>query len=124
MRNKQRMTEAQLRERLFLARAYIDLTKLMCGRMFPHLTNANLEALIAVMCVFVGEAEGRPPTVTKIAQHSGLTRQTVYRRLEYLIELGRVVRVGKRYYMAENAMEPDPHNRLMKILERARPHGR
>jgi hypothetical protein len=110
----------RLRERLRLARLYILLTRTFHEMAFPHTAKSygsNIEALLVLVCVFIGDAEGRPTTVTKIASHAGLPRATVYRRLEQLCAIKKITRVGRSYYLASGAAHPDDHGRLSKILE-------
>jgi hypothetical protein len=116
LHNRQSLvTNGKLRERLGIAMAYVELTRVMCDLGFGG--EIHMETLLTALCVFIGEAEGRPTTATKIAQHSGLPRATIYRRLGELMKLKKVVRVGRNYCLAENAITPDRNNRLSRILD-------
>jgi DNA-binding IclR family transcriptional regulator len=77
---------------------------------------SDLETLLVLLCVFIGEAEGRPTTVTKIASHSGISRQSVYRKLDQLMELKKIERIGRNYHLAEGAVVVDKTGRLKRIL--------
>lgn len=116
MRNSQaHVTRAQLVTRARLARAYVEMTRVWCDRLFPHQRFINLEALVVGLCVFIGDAERRPMTVARLSQCSGLSRQTIYRRLKQLVASGRVVREGRRYYMGKDMVTHDYNGKLSKI---------
>lgn len=111
----------ELRERLKLARLYLALTHELLARIFNGKRNrvrgSDLESLLVVVCVFIGDAEGRPTTATKIASHSGLPRPSVYRHLMRLIRLKKVARVGNNYRLTKTAINPDDKRRLARILD-------
>lgn len=106
-------------ERLKLLRIYIEFTRTLHLVAFPKKARrfgSDLETLIVLSCVFIGDAEGRPMTATKIASHAGLPRATVYRRLEQLMKIKRITRLARNYYIAPGAASPDHHGRLSKVL--------
>ena len=110
----------RLRERLKLARLYVLLTQTFYEMAFPKRARnfgANTELLLVFICVFIGDAEGRPTTVTKLASHAGLPRATVYRRLEQLCALKKIVKVKRSYHLAPGAASPDDRGRFSRILE-------
>lgn len=105
--------------RLRVVRGYLQLTKMMHAMAFPGAKKgwgSDIELLLVLMCVFVGDASGRPVSASKIVIHVGLSRATVYRRIETLMALGKIVRIGRLYYLAPNMMSPDPLVSLSKIL--------
>lgn len=110
------VSPAALRQKLRLSRIYVDLTRELMEMAFNGKSGADIEALLVLLCVFVGDAEGRRNTATKIASHSGLARQSVYRRLNLLIDLGKVVKSGRNYYLAQGAAVADEKGRLSRIL--------
>jgi hypothetical protein len=112
------LSAERLRERLKLARIYVQMTRTFSELAFPKRKNygSDLETLLVFTCVFIADAEGRPTTVTKIAANAGMPRATVYRRLEHLCKLKKVVQVGRSYYLAPGAASPDEHGKLTKIL--------
>jgi DNA-binding Lrp family transcriptional regulator len=55
-----------------------------------HLDLASTAILTAVE---LGHTEGRPVSELKLAQTTGLSRQTVGRRLDHLVEMGEILRV-------------------------------
>jgi hypothetical protein len=115
------VSSADLRERLNLARLYLALTHVFLARLFKGKRNrirgTDLESLLVVVCVFIGDAEGRPTTATKIASHSGIPRPSVYRHLNRLIRLKKVVRIGHSYRLTGTAIFPDEERRIARILE-------
>lgn len=110
----------RLREKLNLSRMYVSLTRELYEMAFPKRSRgfgSDVETLLVLLCVFIGEADGRPTTPTKLALHSGLSRPTVYRRLDQLMQLKKVVRIGHSYHIAEGAAAFDKNGRLAKILD-------
>jgi hypothetical protein len=107
--------------RFELGRWYLALTRTMNELSFPEDRagfGSNLELLLVYIGVFVGDAEGRPTSATSISHHCGLTRPTVYRRLEELIARKRVVREGRNYFIAPGAAPIDGNNLLLKVLDK------
>lgn len=114
-----RVAQEEIPGRLQMVRAYIALTRIMHGMAFPDAKKGfggDLETLLVLMCVFVGDADGRPMSASKIANYSGLTRATVYRRLECLMAIGKIVRVNNVYYCAKDVVTPDIDGKLAKTL--------
>lgn len=109
-------SQSQLRQKLKISRVYVDLTREMMAMAFNGRRGADLEALLVLLCIFIGEADGRKTTATNIALHSGLSRTSVYRRLEYLIKTGKAMRVGHNYCLAEGAVVVDERGMLPRIL--------
>jgi hypothetical protein len=120
MRFSQRVPPEQLRQRLKVARMYVNLTRTMHQLAFPKSKKgfgAELETMLVLMCVFIGDAEGRPMSASKIASFAGLPRATVYRRLEHLIRQKKIVRVGNAYHYAKDAVSPDPRGQLHRLID-------
>lgn len=113
------MSPEQLADRFELVRMYVSLTRASYELAFPERKSfgADLETMLVLMGVFLGDAEGRPTTVTKIATYCGLPRASVYRRLEDLIRLKKVDREGRSYYLAEGAITPDKNRKLNRIVD-------
>jgi hypothetical protein len=122
MKFQQAIPEATLLRRLDLARLYVDLTHVMHQVAFPGRPNSgsDLELLMVLLCVFIGDAEGRQTTVSKIAAHAGMPRPNVYRRLEELCEEKWIVRTGRTYHIAQGAARDDPRldSMIAKYLEK------
>lgn len=110
-----------LEERLDLCRWYLALTRTMYELTFPGggaSFGSNMELMLVIIGVFVGDAEGMPTTATKIAGHCGLSRATVYRRLDELMTMGKVTREGRNYFIAPGAAPLDGQNLLPKVLDK------
>lgn len=103
--------------RLKLARLYVNLTHTAHSIVFPGRKGATeLELLLVLLCVFIGDAEGRPTTATKISAHAHLARATTYRRLDDLIRLKKVKKSGRTYHLAPNSLTPDENKRLQRVV--------
>jgi hypothetical protein len=106
--------------RLKAAKLYVDLTRTLKDIAYPPGAKSlrlDIETLLVVIAVFIGDGDDRPMTATKIAHFTELPRATVYRKLDQLIKLRKIVRVGRRYFYAENAMNPEPLDHLGAILK-------
>lgn len=62
---------------------------------------AMLESFPVYLSIFVGDAEGRPMTVTKIANYTEMPRSSIYRVLERLLVNGRVKKDGRFYRVGD-----------------------
>lgn len=121
------VSEDIMEERLELCRWYLALTRTMQELTFPQQSRgfgSNLELMLVLMGVFIGDAEGRHVTATKIAHHCGLSRPAVYRRLAELIKLGKVVRDEHSYFVAPGAAPLDPEGHLPAVLRKFPPLSR
>jgi hypothetical protein len=110
----------QIRERLSIARLYVAMTRTLHEVTFPQSESgygAELESLLVALCVFIGDAEGRPMSASKIAIYAGLPRASVYRRLERLAKQKKIIRVGRAYHCAESAGSSDDYGRLRRLLD-------
>lgn len=108
-----------IQERLDLCRWYLALTRTMHDLTFPKKRGgygSDMELMLVLMCIFIGDAEGRPTSATKISNHCGLSRTTVYRCPEKLIALKKVARDGRNYFLAPGAAAIDAKNALPAIL--------
>jgi hypothetical protein len=115
-----RASADQIRERLRIARLYVAMTRTLHEVTFPQSGSgygAELESLLVALCVFIGDAEGRPMSASNIAIHAGLPRASVYRRLERLTKQKKIVRVGRSYHYGESAGGSDDYERLRRLLD-------
>lgn len=110
-----------IQERLDLCRWYLSLTRTMHELTFP-LDKAgfgsSMELMLVFIGVFIGDAEGRPTTATKIAVHCGMARASVYRRLKQLMAMGKVTRERRNYYIAPGAAPIDERGLLPTVLDK------
>jgi hypothetical protein len=110
-----------MQQRLDLCRWYLALTQTMYEMTFPDHRGgfgSNMELMLVLIGVFIGDAEGRPTTATKIAGHCGLSRATVYRRLDQLITMRKITREGRNYFIAPGVAPADEQGLLSRVLEK------
>jgi len=111
------ISPAHLKKKLNVARIYLALTREFLERAFPS-GKEDLEALLVLICIFIGDAEGRSTTATKLASHSGLSRTAVYRRLEFLVRIKKIIRIGDSYHLATGALVADEQGKVSKIINK------
>ena len=93
-------------QRLVIGRLIIDIMRNLHVAYAPagEPFGSRLEIAFIALCVAVGDIEGRPFSVTKIAAYMRVPRTTVVRRLNTLQSWGLVLRQGRRYYLQENVL--------------------
>ena len=64
----------------------------------------RLETFYIALCVALGDIDGKPFSVAKIAAYMRVPRTTVIRRLNRLQSWGLIDRQGRRYYMHEKML--------------------
>jgi hypothetical protein len=81
----------------------IDIMRNLHGTYAPSTEpfGSRLETAFVGLCVAVGDMEGKPFSVAKIASYMRLPRTTVIRRLDRLTSWGVIDRRGLRYYVDE-----------------------
>jgi hypothetical protein len=74
------------RERLVLCRLMIDIMRTVHGAYAPVIEpfGTRLETFFIALCVALGDIDGKPFSVAKIAAYMRMPRTTVIRRLERL----------------------------------------
>jgi biotin operon repressor len=94
------------RQRLVLCRLMIDIMRSLHGGYAPATEpfGGRLETFFIGICVALGEMEGRPFSIAKIAAYMRVPRTTVMRRLERLQRWGVIYRQGRHYYMEDKAL--------------------
>jgi biotin operon repressor len=94
------------RQRLVLCRLMIDTMRIVHGAYAPATEpfGTRLEILFIGLCVVLGDIEGRPFSVAKIAAYMRVPRTTVIRRLNRLQSWGLIVRKGRYYYALEKTL--------------------
>jgi biotin operon repressor len=94
------------RQRLVLCRLMIDIMRIVHGAYAPAAEpfGARLEIFFIGLCVALGDIEGRPFSVAKIATYMHVPRTTVIRRLDRLESWGLIVRKGRYYYALEKTL--------------------
>jgi predicted transcriptional regulator len=81
-----------------------------------YATNDGFELVFVGIHVFLGYVERRPMTVSRLSRALGMSRATVVRRLETLIEVGYVKR-QENFYCPEEGVINTPY--LRDVLARA-----
>jgi hypothetical protein len=88
-------------QRLVLCRLMIDIMRTVHGTYAPDSARfgTRLETFFIGLCVAIGDIEGKPFSVTKIAAYMGVPRTTVIRRLDQLQRWGLIGHRHRRYYI-------------------------
>ena len=94
------------RQRLVLCRLMIDIMRNLHGAYAPTTEpfGGRLETFFIGLCVALGEVEGRPFSITKIAVYMRVPRTTVMRRLDRLRRWGLIYRQGRHYFLEDKAL--------------------
>ena len=94
------------RQRLVLCRLMIDMMRNVHGAYAPASEpfGTRLETFYIALCVALGDIDGKPFSVAKIAAYMRVPRTTVIRRLNRLQSWGLIDRQGRRYYMHERML--------------------
>ena len=94
------------RQRLVLCRLMIDIMRTVHGAYAPSAEpfGARLETFFIGLCIAVGDLDGKPFSVAKIAAYMRVPRTTVIRRLARLQSWGLIDRQGRRYLTREKTL--------------------
>jgi hypothetical protein len=94
------------RQRLVLCRLMIDLMRTVHGAYAPvsQPFGTRLETFFVALCIAMGDIDGKPFSVAKIAAYMRVPRTTVIRRLARLQSWGLVDRRGRHYYLHEKTL--------------------
>ena len=113
------------RQRLVLCRLMIDIMRTVHGAYVPASEpfGVRLETCFIGLCVAIGDLDGRPFSIAKIAAYMRVPRTTVIRKLAQLKSWGLIDREGRRYYLREktlnSAIGMRSHQQVRRILNRA-----
>ena len=93
------------RQRLVLCRLMFDIMRNLHGAYAPITEpfGNRLETFFIGLCVVLGQLDGRPFSIAKIAGYMRVPRTTVMRRLKRLESWGLIYRAGHHYFMHEKA---------------------
>src|SRR5262245_25780087 len=69
-----------------------------------------------MMHLFIGHAQGRPLSASKLARIAEMPRTTVLRRLTALIELGYLERISNSYYLTAKSNVPNQRRILLEHI--------
>jgi hypothetical protein len=91
---------------LALCRLIINLMRTVHGAYAPvgEPFGTRLETFFIAACVAVGDIEGKPFSVAKIAAYMHVPRTTVIRRLNRLQNWNLIYREGRHYYLREKTL--------------------
>lgn len=98
-RNAYQSTIALQNERAVVSRLINDIDRLVHEHNFGRETRFGLtrELQAIIRAIVLAQLEGRPFSLSKLADYIGMPRATLERRLRGLVEQGQIVRVGRRY---------------------------
>ena len=84
----------------------IDIMRTVHGAYAPVTEpfGTRLETFFIAACVAIGDIEGKPFSVAKIAAYMHVPRTTVIRRLDLLQSWGLIDRRGRHYYLHEKTL--------------------
>jgi biotin operon repressor len=94
------------RQRVVLYRLMIDMMRTVHTAYAPahERFGTRLETFYIALCVAIGDIDGKPFSVAKIAAYMRVPRTTVIRRLDRLQRWGLIDRQGRRYYAHEKTL--------------------
>jgi len=89
------------RQRLVLCRLMVEIMRTVHGAYAPATEpfGTRLETFFIGLCVAIGDMDGKPFSVAKIAVYMGVPRTTVIRRLDQLQRWGLIGHRHRRYYI-------------------------
>jgi hypothetical protein len=93
-------------QRMVLCRLVIDLLRSVHGTYAPpdEPFGTRIETFFIAACVAIGDIEGKPFSVAKIAAYMRVPRTTVIRRLKVLQSWGLIDRRGRQYHLQEKTL--------------------
>ena len=112
-------------QRLVLCRLMIDIMRTVHGAYAPASEpfGARLETFFIGLCIAVGDLDGKPFSVAKIASYMRVPRTTVIRRLARLQSWGLIERQGREYYLREKTLNSligmRSYQQVRRVLNRA-----
>jgi len=97
---------AKARQRLVLCRLIIDIMRIVHGVYAPVTEpfGTRLETFFIGLCVAVGDIDGKPFSIAKIAAYMGVPRTTVIRKLKRLQSWGLIDHRGRHFYLREKTL--------------------
>ena len=113
------------RQRLVLCRLMIDIMRTVHGAYAPSREpfGARLETFFIALCIAVGDLDGKPFSVAKIASFMRVPRTTVIRRLARLQSWGLIDREGRQYHLREKTLNSligmRSYQQVRRVLDKA-----
>lgn len=89
------------RQRLVLCRLMIDMMRTVHGAYAPASEpfGTRLETFFIALCVALGDIDGKPFSIAKIAAYMRVPRTTVIRRVDQLERWGLIYRQNRRCFV-------------------------
>ena len=125
---------AKTEQRLVMCRLLVDIMRTLRAHYMPanEPFGTRIETKFVGLCVAIGDLEGKPFSVAKIATYMGMPRTTVTRRLERLESWGIIERQGSPLFYptregqwhhgdAGLQTKSTPYNQSSRQIERFRP---
>ena len=113
------------RQRLVLCRLMFDIMRNLHSAHAPATEpfGNRLETFFVGLCIALGQMDGRPFSVAKIATYMRVPRATVTRRLGRLQTWGLIYKQGHHYYMHEKTLNSlmgmRSYQQIRRILSKA-----
>jgi hypothetical protein len=94
------------RQRLVICRLIVNVMRTVHGAYAPvsEPFGTRIETAFIGFCVAIGDMDGKPFSVAKIAAYMRVPRTTVIRRLDQLQSWGVIDRRGRHYYLHEKTL--------------------
>ena len=94
-------------ERAAIARMLVSLFRMWADYYSNMQLVDTIEFGFIHLFVFLGDVDDKPMSVSKLSRSTGMSRATVVRRLEQLIERNYVKRRGRFYHVGDGALNPE-----------------
>jgi biotin operon repressor len=94
-------------ERAAIARMLVSLFRMWAGYYSNMQLVDTIEFGFVHLFVFLGDVENKPMSVSKLSRVTGMSRATVVRRLQELIERNYIERRGRFYHVGDGAFNPE-----------------
>jgi len=112
-------------QRLALCHLVLDMMRSLHGAYAPpnEPFGNRLETFFVGLCVALGEIEGKPFSIAKIATYMRMSRTTVMQRLKRLESWGLIDRRGRHYYLhaktINSLMGMRSYEQIRRLLKKA-----
>jgi biotin operon repressor len=102
-------------ERAVIARMLVSLFHMWADYYSNMQLVDTIEFGFVHLFVFLGDVDNRPMSVSKLSRATGMSRATVLRRLQGLIERNYIKRHGHFYHVGDGALDPE---NIQMVVER------
>ena len=102
-------------ERAAIARMLVSLFRMWADYYSNMQLVDTIEFGFVHLFVFLGDVDNQPMSVSKLSRSTGMSRATVVRRLQQLIERNYVKRRGRFYHVGDGALNPE---NIQMVVER------